>query len=137
MKSIRLLFKVLFFIYICMVFFFCLYSFNDTGVDLSKYFLGIRVDRIAHFIMFFPYPFSAWLAVKKELREKFGRYSHIVLFVSGFMLALITESLQSFNPSRDTDPLDLLANVTGILCAAIIIFILEKFIDNVWPDRLQ
>lgn len=137
MKSIRLLFKLLFFIYICMVFFFCLYSFNDTGVDLSKYFMGIRVDRIAHFVMFFPYPFSAWLAVKKELREKCGKYSHIILFISGVSLALITEGMQSLNPSRDTDPLDLVANITGILFATIIIYILEKFIDNVWPDRLQ
>ena len=137
MKSLRLLFKVLFFIYICMVFFFCLYSFKDTGVDLSKYILGIRADRLAHFAMFFPYPFSAWLATKKELRGKFGKFSHLALLISGLLLALITEILQSLNPARDTDPLDLVANSTGLLCAAAIIFKLEKFIDHVWPDRLQ
>lgn len=137
MKKVRLLFKVLFLIYICMVFFFCLYTFNDTGVDLSKYIFGIRADRLAHFIMFFPYPFSAWLAAKRELRERLGKYSHVVLLISGILLAITTEALQSLNPGRDTDPLDLVANITGLLSATAIIYKTEKFIDHVWPDRLQ
>lgn len=120
-----------------MVFFFCLYTFNDTGVDLSKYIFGIRADRLAHFIMFFPYPFSAWLATKRELRERLGKYSHVVLLISGILLAITTEALQSLNPGRDTDPLDLVANITGLLSATAIIYKTEKFIDHVWPDRLQ
>ena len=120
-----------------MVFFFCLYSFKDTGVDLSKYIFGIRGDRIAHFIMFFPYPFSAWLASKKELRERFGKASHFVLLISGVSLAITVELMQSFIPNRDSDPMDFFANLSGLIVAAVIILILEKFIDNVWPDRLQ
>ncbi|MDD4058102.1 MAG: VanZ family protein [Bacteroidales bacterium] len=137
MKRVRVLFRILFIVYICMVFFFCLYSFKDTGVDLSKYIFGIRGDRIAHFIMFFPYPFSAWLASKKELREKFGKASHLVLFISGVSLAITVELLQSLNTNRESDPMDVLANLSGLLVATAIILILEKFIDNVWPDRLQ
>ena len=136
MKYIRTIFRILFVIYLGLVFFFCLYSFKDTGVDLSTYFFGIRADRIAHFIMFFPYPFSAWLAVKEELRERFGKLSHLILLLSGILLAFTAETLQLLNPSRDFDPIDLVANISGLATASLIIFFLEKSIDNVWPDRL-
>ncbi|MPM33420.1 hypothetical protein SDC9_79995 [bioreactor metagenome] len=136
MKIIRIIFKILFFIYLGLVFFFCLYSFNDTGVDLSKTIFGIRADRVAHFIMFFPYPLSAWLAAKKELRERTGRYSHSVILGSGILVAILAEILQSLTPTRDSDPFDLIANIAGLIFATLLIFILEKYIDYVWPDRL-
>jgi len=137
MKNVRILFKVLFIIYICMVLFLCLYSFKESDIDLSSYIFGIRADRVAHFVMFFPYPFSAWLAVKGELRERFGKMSHAIVLTSGVILALAAEALQSLTPARDTDPLDLASNIAAIISASIIIFALEKKIDNVWPDRLQ
>ncbi|GAB1373287.1 MAG: VanZ family protein [Bacteroidales bacterium] len=136
MKIIRVVFKILFIIYLALVFFFCLYSFKDTGVDLSSTIFGIRADRVAHFIMFFPYPLSAWLAVKKELREKMGRFSHPVILGSGILVAILAELLQSTTPTRDSDPFDLIANIAGLILASILIFTLEKYIDYVWPDRL-
>jgi len=136
-KSIILLFRYLFAIYIALVFFFCLYSFGDTGIDLSEYFFGIRVDRIAHFIMFFPYPISAWLALKANLRKLFPGFPQSVVLLSGFGLAFIAETLQKLNPARESDIFDLAANFAAIVSGTLVIFIFRKFIDNVWPDRLQ
>lgn len=136
-KSIVPLFRYLFAIYIALVFFFCLYSFGDTGINLSKFIFGIRADRIAHFIMFFPYPISAWLALKGNLRKLFPGYSQITVLVSGFGLAFVAESLQKLNPARESDLFDLAANFAAIAAGTLVIFIFRKFIDNVWPDRLQ
>ena len=85
-------------------FFFALYTFKDTGIDLSLYFFGIRADRIAHFIMFLPYPFLAWHAIEGWFKKVFGRYDIAMLVLSGIMLALVAETLQNLNPNRDFDP---------------------------------
>ena len=43
-KGVKLVIKILYIIYIAMVLFFCFYKFSSTGIDLGKYFLGIRLD---------------------------------------------------------------------------------------------
>lgn len=136
-KSIVNLFRYLFAIYIALVFFFCLYSFGDTGINLTEYIFGIRVDRIAHFIMFFPYPISAWLALKASLRKLFPGFPQTMVLLSGLGLAFVAETLQKLNPARESDMFDLAANFTAIASGTLVIFIFRKFIDNVWPDRLQ
>jgi len=136
-KSIVRLFRYLFAIYIALVFFFCLYSFGDTGINLSEYIFGIRADRVAHFIMFFPYPISAWLALKGSLRKLFPEFPQIIVLLSGFGLAFIAETLQKLNPARESDLFDLAANFIAIISGTVVIFVFRKFIDNVWPDRLQ
>lgn len=136
-KKVVLIFKLLFLLYLSAVFFLCLYTFKDTGIDLSLYFFGIRADRIAHFIMFLPYPFSAWYAIEGWFKKVFGRYDIAMLVLSGIMLAFVAETLQNINPNRDFDPADILANITGVLTGTILLLIFNTIVKHVWPGRLQ
>ena len=79
---------ILFLTYIALVFFCCLYSFSNTELDISKYFLGIRLDRYVHFTMFFPYPFSAWLFIHyNEFTKRLCNHQFIIIILlSAFLI---------------------------------------------------
>ncbi len=116
-------------LYVALVFFCCLYNFSgDDTMDLGQYFLGIRLDRYIHFTMFFPYPFVAWLFLnysKKSIVYK--DYTYALIIITGLLLASFAEASQElFTKYRDTDPFDLGANITGILVATLILYILHK-----------
>ncbi len=137
MKIIKYTFRSLFFIYITLVVFLSLYSFKNTSINLSDYIFGIRADRYAHFLMFFPFPFSAWFAFGGIIRNYSGKWSMILLCLSGIAISSITEFLQKLNPDRGFDPKDLLANYTGIIIGTLLVIIIERYAKNVWPGRLQ
>lgn len=122
-KGAGLLIKILYIIYICLVLFFCFFNLSMPDVDLAKYFLGIRLDRYAHFVMFLPYPFIAWLTCNYSRHiSKWKRYSLIITFVSGLLFAIGTELVQGFLlPSREGDPLDFAADAIGITLGTIIV----------------
>ena len=120
-----------------LLFFFSLYSFNSTPIDLSKYFWIIRIDRIAHFIMFFPFPFSAWFAFGGKIKKKTGKFAFLTLLITGIVIASLTETLQAFIPGRDSDWLDLVANFTSIFLGTLLVMCIDKYAKNVWISRLQ
>ncbi len=137
MNFIKYLLRTLFVLYIILLFFFSLYSFSSTPVDLSLYYWGIRADRIAHFIMFFPFPFSAWFAFGGVIKAITGKYAYVALFFTGIIVASITETLQSFIPYRDSDLLDLLANYSAIFMGTLLVMFIDRYAKNVWLSRLQ
>ncbi|MEG0517428.1 MAG: hypothetical protein RR555_00985 [Bacteroidales bacterium] len=119
---------VLFVLYIATVFFFCLYNFSDTNLDLAEYFLGIRMDRLFHFLMFFPYPFVCWLFFNYNKHIKiYKEYTFAAIILSGIVLAAFAEASQElFTSYRDSDPYDLGANLSGIMVGCLIAYILRK-----------
>ncbi len=137
MNFIKYTFRSLFLIYVLGVFFASLYSFKNTSVNLSVFILGIRADRLVHFVMFFPFPLSAWLAFGTSIKKFAGRWSILALTFSGLLVSTITESLQSLNPNRDFDYFDLIANYSAIFTGTIMVALIEKYAKNVWPCRLQ
>lgn len=137
MNFIKYLFRTLFALYILLLFFFSLYSFKSSPVDLSQFLWGIRADRIAHFVMYFPFPFSAWFAFSSTIKKVTGKLAYLALFTTGIIIASTTELLQSFTPSRESDWLDLVANYTAIFMGTILVILIDKYAKNVWPGRLQ
>ena len=137
MSFIKYTFRSLFFIYIVVVLFASLYSFKNTSVDLSVFILGIRADRLVHFIMFFPFPFSAWLAFGTTIKKLTNRWSMPALLFSGAIISSITEFLQTLNTNRYFDYVDLIANYSAIVVGTIMVALIEKYAKNVWPGRLQ
>ena len=121
-------------IYISLVFFCCLHHFSGAdNLDLGTFFLGIRLDRYIHFVMFFPYPFTAWLFLNYNKKfASWSRYTPSIILLSGFVLATVAEASQElFTSYRDTDPFDLVANYTGISAATLLVYILQKPIKNI------
>lgn len=122
-KGAKILVITLFIIYIAMVLFFCFYKFRSAGIDLGKYFLGIRLDRYAHFTMFFPYPFITWLTCGYTTRFKFlQKYAIPITLVSGLVFAGMTELFQDwFFASRQGDILDFAADSVSIILGTVIV----------------
>lgn len=137
MQYIKTLFKTLFLIYLGMVFFFSLHTFTESPVDFSWRLFGVRADRIMHFIMFFPFPFSAWFAFGHKLKEMSNRYSYLLLLISGIAISTLTEFLQKAMPGREYDLVDLLANYSAIITGSVLVIILDKYAKSIWPGRLQ
>ncbi len=137
MRILKYTFHAVFYLYIALVLFASLYSFNDTKIDLSEYLFGIRVDRVVHYILFLPYSVTAWLAFGSSLKKYSGRYSQIYLLISGFIISSLTEYLQTLTPYRDFDIYDLTSNYLGVLSGSFFVYLLNKYAKNVWPGRLQ
>ncbi len=115
--------------YISLVFFCCLHRFSGSeNLDLGRYFLGIRLDRCAHFAMFLPYPFVAWFFINYDQKIKgWSRYTYSIIFISGLLLATLAEVSQEFLTTyRDADPFDLVANFTAITTGTLAVYALDK-----------
>ena len=137
MRILKYTFHAVFYIYIVLVLFASLYSFNESKIDLSDYIFGIRADRIVHFILFLPYSVNAWLAFGSSLKKISGRYARYYILLSGIIISSATEYLQTLTPYRDFDLFDLSSNYLGIISGSLIVYILDKYAKNVWPGRLQ
>ncbi len=120
-KGAKILVNILYLVYIAMVLFFCFFKFSTPDLDLGKYFLGIRLDRYAHFIMFFPYPFITWLTLRySKLFTRLSRHAIIITIVSGLLFAAFTEICQDcFFDSRQGDVFDFAADSAAIITGTI------------------
>lgn len=136
MKITQKIFIVLFFTYILLVLFFTLWTFESTPINLSEYILFIRADHAAHFIMFFPYPISAWFAFEPTLSKRGKMPALLSIFLSGIVLAILAEVIQNFNPARDFDIMDIVANFSAIILSSLMVKLSERILNNVWPGRL-
>lgn len=122
-KGAKILIKTLYIIYLAMVLFFCFYSFKSPDLDLGKYFLGIRLDRYAHFAMFFPYPFITWLTCRYASgRDTIRKHAIVITLLSGLFFAGLTELFQDwFFTSRQGDILDYAADSISIVTGTVIV----------------
>lgn len=113
--------------YFATVLFLCLAKPQQVpGLEMT--FWGIEADKIAHFLMFLPYPAIAYRAFRPAARE---RWRHIIvlaiIFAAGVGAATITEQLQGLSAYRSYETHDLYADVLGIWCMTIIISLLIIF----------
>ena len=111
--------KFLFVLYIIAV---CVLCFADAPdmPEVDKFILGIPMDKIAHFLMFSPFPVLAYYSFERlggntDHNVRFA----LLTFLAGELFALMTETVQYFLPTRSMDLSDFLADTIGItLCTA-------------------
>ena len=118
----------LFALYIITVLCLTLLNLSDKTSEFPKYFIGIPIDKLAHFLMYFAYPIVGWLmfTYNKHMKIRHG-YLFPLLFITGIAFAAFTEYAQgAFTTYRDSDPLDFLANIIGITSGCIIMSLLQK-----------
>ena len=117
--------KVVFLIYLAAVLYCCFGRFDDIPKPPVS-FLGIPLDKIVHFTLFFPFPFLAWLA--------FDRFSvkpwQSILFVSitltaGLLLAAATEAGQGLTAYRTGDIHDFAADAIALAVSSLIVLFLD------------
>ena len=128
----------LFLAYIAAVLFLCLANFSDNTIELPKSFLGIPMDKLVHFLMFFAYPATGWLMLtyNKTLKMR-QRFIFPALLITGLLFAAFTEAAQGYLTSyREADNMDFAADAIGIFSSTLLIWALQKPLKKLF-DRLQ
>lgn len=121
-KGQKILFQVLFFLYVAGVLFLCFGKFDQTP-SISWALFGIPNDKLAHFCMFFPFPILAFLAFDKytETAAQTLAFAGTTLLV-GCLLAWGTEWGQAhLTDYRSGDPYDLLADGIALTLSTLIV----------------
>ena len=119
-KQIKRISLVLFCIYIIAVIALCVIKTDDLP-ELPKYFLGIPFDKIAHFIMFFPFiilGYASFMPTEKGIWRKITVLGIILLV--GCVFAFSTEKIQAMTAYRSYEILDMAADSTGLLIGTLL-----------------
>ena len=128
----------LFLLYIAVVLCLCLLNLSDKTPELPKFFLGIPMDKLAHFLMFFAYPATGWLMLTYNKTIKMRQvFICPVLLITGLLFAAFTETAQGlFTTYREPDNMDFVADAIGILSCTFLIWAFQKPLRKLF-DRLQ
>lgn len=119
-KNFKRIALVIFCAYIIAVILLCVIQ-TDNIPELPKSFLGIPMDKVAHFVMFSPFVllgYSSFYPTRNEFWRKLAVLA--ILICLGCVFAYSTERLQAMTSYRSYDIKDLGADGIGILSGAII-----------------
>ena len=120
---------IIFCLYIAAVLYLCFAKPDDVpSIEIS--FFGLPIDKVAHFLMFIPFPLLAFLTFDTE-DSKAGRRTLLLLGVvaAGIAVAALTELIQGYLAYRSEDAFDLLADSIGLgagVAVVIIYLIIRK-----------
>ena len=122
-KQLRLA-RIVFAVYILAVLVLCFGKF-ESSQDMPKDLWGIPLDKIVHFLMFFPFPLLACLAFG-GFPGKPGQavLKTVAAFLGGCAFAAGTEWVQTRLSYRSGDPVDFQADALALLLSSIIVLIL-------------
>ncbi|MBR0174543.1 MAG: VanZ family protein [Bacteroidales bacterium] len=117
--------RILFFLYLAAIAFLC-FMHVDKLPDVEKFLFGIPADKLAHFLMFLPFPILAYLAYDHLT----NRFWSAVLFVAatfiiGALLAYGTEYVQGKLPYRSMDINDFKADALALAISSVFVFIID------------
>lgn len=119
--------RIAFLVYFGMVLYVCFGHFDDLP-DMSQPIWGIPQDKIIHFILFFPFPIIAALAL--DLRPaRYGKafLEAFLLLVCGLAIAAATEIGQGFTDYRDPSVWDWVADISALVSSSLIVLIVLLF----------
>ncbi|MBR1570836.1 MAG: VanZ family protein [Bacteroidales bacterium] len=123
-RNQKILFRVLFFLYVAAVLFLCFGKFDNTP-DIPKTLLGIPIDKVVHFLMFFPFPILAFLAFDQFTDTIPATLAFTgITFVVGIALAIGTEWGQAtLTDYRSGDHWDLLADTLSLTLSSLLVIL--------------
>ena len=111
----------LFCLYIGAVAFLC-FARPENIPHLSDTWLGLPADKIAHFTMFLPFPFLAYLVFEPQKKRRWWWKAIVLLAVAaaGAFLARWTEDIQARLTYRTSDIRDFLADMYGMAAGLLV-----------------
>lgn len=116
--------RILSVLYLVAVAVLCFARFPESE-DVPKDLLGIPMDKLVHFLMFFPFPLLAYLAFDRYRGKRgISVLRAAVAFLGGCAFAACTEWIQSRLPYRSGDPADFQADFIALAASSIVILIL-------------
>lgn len=117
-------------VYLAAVLYLCFMK-PDSLPELRPDLWGIPLDKLAHFLMFFPFPLLSYIAFRPRQGGKWRSVAVLaVLYITGIGFAFGTEQLQGLSEYRSNDPYDFLADIIGMTASAIFTFGLILIMKN-------
>ena len=115
--------RIVFAVYILAVLVLCFGKF-ESSQDMPKDLWGIPLDKIVHFLMFFPFPLLAYLAFDRYREKRWAAAPWTaVAFLGGGAFAAFTELVQSRLAYRSGDPADFKADAIALVASSVIVLI--------------
>ena len=116
--------RVLFGLYLVAVAVLCFAKFPESE-DVPRSLLGIPMDKLVHFLMFFPLPLLAYLAFDRYPGKRGSSALRAsAAFLGGCAYAAFTELVQSRLPYRSGDPADFRADFVALAACSVLILVL-------------
>lgn len=128
----KAIFITAFVIYVAAVIYLCLMK-PDNLPQTELYLFGLPLDKVAHFLMFLPFPALAYMMLWEKGRKTWAELLILLSCLAvGVGLAFLTEHLQAMTQYRSSDIKDIYADMTGlgIGCIVVLINIAIKHIRN-------
>ena len=110
----RKIFRILLVLYLISILVLCFANLSSLP-DVSNTLFGIDIDKVAHFLMFLPFPALFFLSFEGKAYVLIG-----VGILAGLSVAGTTEWVQSFLTYRSMDLADFIADTIGLLSGALI-----------------
>ena len=116
--------RILFAVYLVAVAVLCFGNFQSSE-DVPKDLWGLPMDKVVHFLMFFPLPVLAYLAFDRYKGKRLPAILWAaVTFLGGCAYAAFTEWVQSYLPYRSGDPADFKADFIALAACSVILLII-------------
>lgn len=123
----RILYIAAFCLYVITVLFMCLSRPENLPAEFMIF--GLPYDKVAHFLMFLPFPILVHLMFFKTSRS---RWADLLIMIGGIVMgigaALGTEHLQALTQYRSSDIKDVYAGAVGLSagCIPVLFHIFSK-----------
>ena len=125
MSTKTILARILFVVYLAAIAFLC-FMHADKIPDMQKTLFGIPTDKVAHFLMFLPFPILAFLAYDHVTNKVWSVVLFAVLtFAVGAAIAWGTEYIQGMLPYRSRDVADFRADLLALGISTMGVFITD------------
>ncbi|MBR5076796.1 MAG: VanZ family protein [Bacteroidales bacterium] len=119
------IFQIIMIIYVAAVGFLCFANFHQLP-DVPKTFLGLPIDKVIHFCMFFPFPILAFFAYDRLTRTPWQALAALVSICAiGCAFAGLTEVIQETLPYRTKDLHDFGADCIAVGIASVLVFVID------------
>lgn len=117
--------KIVMLLYVVAVAYLCFANFHKLP-DVPKTFLGIPMDKIVHFCMFFPFPILAFFAYDKLTETPWQALAALLCICAfGGIFAGLTEIIQGSLPYRSQDIHDFGADLLSIGISGLLVFLYD------------
>jgi len=120
-KNIRITSSILLCLYIAAVAYLC-FARPDNLPQAPMYLFGLPMDKLAHFVMFVPFPILAYMTfvnLEMSIWRKIAVLT--VIMAAGAGMAIGTERIQSVLAYRTGDVNDSLSDCIGLLAGGLVI----------------
>ena len=125
MTTKTILARILFFLYLAAIAFLC-FMHVDKLPEVQQFIFGIPTDKVAHFLMFLPFPILAYLAYDHLTNKVWSAiFFAIATFIIGALIANGTEYVQGTLPYRSMDINDFKADALALAVSCVFVFIID------------